>query len=262
MKSTMKQDNDINIHPRLWFHDPVPSSGNEPFGMLNMVDTVASLFSIGPFYYYLVDADSSQLMYVSNGITSVLGLMPHEFTPERLQQIIHPEDKALIDEKAALADHFYTRVIPTVDIPHYKSSHLIRLQHSNGRYKTILHQTKLLNHHHKRSPQCIHIHTDISYLKVRQDHKISFIGEHRPNYHFDVAHEECKEVSDSLETIFTKKELHILKLLAQGKTSQHIAEELFMSILTVNTHKRNILSKTHHKNMPHLVAYCVKEGII
>ncbi|WP_394359132.1 response regulator transcription factor [Mangrovimonas yunxiaonensis] len=50
--------------------------------------------------------------------------------------------------------------------------------------------------------------------------------------------------------------------MAQGKKAKDIAKELYISTLTVNTHKRNILKKFHCKNISHLAAVCVKEGLI
>ncbi|MGK6350683.1 response regulator [Parapedobacter sp. DT-150] len=51
----------------------------------------------------------------------------------------------------------------------------------------------------------------------------------------------------------TKRETQILKLLATGKTSAVIAEELFLSPLTIVTHRRNLLQKFEVKNVAELV---------
>ena len=42
----------------------------------------------------------------------------------------------------------------------------------------------------------------------------------------------------------TKREKQILKLIVSGKTTNGIAEELFISPLTVETHRRNLMKKT------------------
>lgn len=46
----------------------------------------------------------------------------------------------------------------------------------------------------------------------------------------------------------TKREIEIIKLLAKGKSSSEIAETLFISVYTVNTHRKNILQKLDVKN--------------
>lgn len=51
----------------------------------------------------------------------------------------------------------------------------------------------------------------------------------------------------------TRREVEVLRLLALGKTSERIAQELFLSHHTVETHRKNILSKLGAKNMTEAV---------
>ena len=60
----------------------------------------------------------------------------------------------------------------------------------------------------------------------------------------------------------TKKEIEIIKLVAQGLTTKEIAAQSFLSVHTVNTHRRNILRKLGINNTSELVMYAVKAGII
>ncbi|MBA5629654.1 response regulator transcription factor [Moheibacter lacus] len=55
-----------------------------------------------------------------------------------------------------------------------------------------------------------------------------------------------------------KRELEIIKLLSQSKTSEEIAEELNISPLTVSTHRKNIFRKTASKNMIELISLAVE----
>ncbi|MGU3373717.1 response regulator [Chryseobacterium sp. M5A1_1a] len=60
----------------------------------------------------------------------------------------------------------------------------------------------------------------------------------------------------------TKREKQILQLVAQGKTSIMIAEELFLSPLTVDTHRKNLLQKFQVKNSTELVNYAIQYQMI
>lgn len=60
----------------------------------------------------------------------------------------------------------------------------------------------------------------------------------------------------------TKKEIEIIKLIAQGLTTKEIAAQNFISVHTVNTHRKNILRKLRINNTSELVMYAVKAGII
>ncbi|WKK65902.1 response regulator transcription factor [Lutimonas zeaxanthinifaciens] len=63
------------------------------------------------------------------------------------------------------------------------------------------------------------------------------------------------------EIALTERELEILHLICKEKTNPEIAEELFVSVRTVETHKRNLLEKTGCKNVAGLVLYAVERNL-
>ncbi len=60
----------------------------------------------------------------------------------------------------------------------------------------------------------------------------------------------------------TKREIDILQLTCKQYTADEIAEELSISVKTVNGHRNNLLQKTGSKNVTGLVLFAVKHGII
>ncbi|GEJ46152.1 MULTISPECIES: response regulator transcription factor [unclassified Chryseobacterium] len=60
----------------------------------------------------------------------------------------------------------------------------------------------------------------------------------------------------------TKREKQILQMVAQGKTSSVIAEELFLSPLTVDTHRKNLLQKFQAKNSTELINRAIQQRMI
>lgn len=58
----------------------------------------------------------------------------------------------------------------------------------------------------------------------------------------------------------SKREVEIVKFIVQEKTNQEIAEALFISIPTVETHRRNIMHKLDVRNTAGLVKYAVQRG--
>ncbi len=59
----------------------------------------------------------------------------------------------------------------------------------------------------------------------------------------------------------TPRELEIIKLIAEEKSNKEIADSLFISIRTVDTHRRNLLEKLQVKNTAGLVRYALQHGI-
>lgn len=66
----------------------------------------------------------------------------------------------------------------------------------------------------------------------------------------------------SINTHLTKKEFEIIQLLAEGLTTKEIAAKDFLSVHTVNTHRKNILKKLGINNTSELIMYAYKTGII
>ena len=64
------------------------------------------------------------------------------------------------------------------------------------------------------------------------------------------------------EVPLTKREKEILKLIAEGSSNQEIADVLFISLRTVETHRLNINQKLDVKNTAGLVKEAIKRGLI
>jgi NarL family two-component system response regulator LiaR len=62
------------------------------------------------------------------------------------------------------------------------------------------------------------------------------------------------------EDPLTEREVEVLRLVAQGLSNQHIAEQLIISERTVRTHVGNILDKLHLANRTQAALYAVREG--
>lgn len=67
---------------------------------------------------------------------------------------------------------------------------------------------------------------------------------------------------DTTEKLLTEREIQIIKLIAQEKSSKEIASELFISERTVETHRKNILRKTNSKNIVGLIRFAYENNII
>lgn len=71
-------------------------------------------------------------------------------------------------------------------------------------------------------------------------------------------------LSEDLDTIpsLSRREKDIAILLSKGKQTQEIADELFLSFLTVQTHRRNILQKYKTKNVAELITLLLKNNLL
>jgi DNA-binding NarL/FixJ family response regulator len=63
------------------------------------------------------------------------------------------------------------------------------------------------------------------------------------------------------QTQLTRREHEVLKLVAAGRTTSEIAQDLFISPYTAETHRRNLLQKLNLRNAAELVRYAIEHGL-
>jgi two-component system response regulator NreC len=62
--------------------------------------------------------------------------------------------------------------------------------------------------------------------------------------------------------LLTNREREVLQLIAEGYSNQRIADELVISVKTVEAHKAHIMSKLHARNRTDLIRYAIKHGLV
>lgn len=73
----------------------------------------------------------------------------------------------------------------------------------------------------------------------------------------------CNTETDTLKTDeLTTRELDVLKGICEGLNGKEISEKLFISINTVETHRRNIMFKLNVKNSLGLVKYAIQNELV
>ncbi len=60
----------------------------------------------------------------------------------------------------------------------------------------------------------------------------------------------------------TSREEEIVKLIAEGKVTKEIAAQLFVSIHTIYTHRKNIMKKLKIKSPVELITYAINKGFV
>jgi two-component system response regulator NreC len=62
--------------------------------------------------------------------------------------------------------------------------------------------------------------------------------------------------------LLTAREREVLQLIAEGASNQKIAQDLYISIKTVEAHRAHIMTKLHAKNRTDLIRYAIRKGLI
>lgn len=223
---------------------------------------IADLFSVGEFYYYVLNiADSS----ISNAHENVLKLHGLKAYPQHLHEIIslvHPDDIPFVIE----AERVVIEKLKEIGLEHFlnlKESYCFRMKTGSGDYQLFHHQSlRIKQDEAGRIIQTINIHTNIDHITPVNNYQVLISGiSPRTDFHQINLKPELKASVASPKNL-TKRELEILKLVAQGFSSIEISNLLFLSSYTVRTHRKNILRKTATKNGSELVKKCIEWGLI
>lgn len=226
---------------------------------LSFDDFTNSIITAGPFYYYVIDFFDMSLSHINPAIYETHGFSPETVTFNSILEVIHPEDINYVISAEAFLTKLFCETIGREKLLKYKISYCFRARLKNGKYGLINHQALMLSLDDQgKYGKSLNIHTCIDHLSATNTYKISLIGlDGEPsfmNLSLDEENSENKE--------FSKREIDIIKNIAEGLSTLEIAAKLFISPLTVKKHRTNILKKCNSKNTVELIKNCVLQGLI
>lgn len=210
---------------------------------------LGNFFNSSRSYFMIYDMRTQMFEFVHENIQQVLGYDSTQFTSRLFLEKIHVADlevlkvhkKNIIEFANSLNEHQRMNYLFRNDF---------RLKNKQGDFIRILQKVMIFEVNEcKEITKLILQHEDISGIKKSNQMTLSYIGmENEPSY-LDV---KTKKVVGN-KNILTKRERQILNLLSKGFSSADIAHQLFISVLTVQTHRKNILSKTKCKSVLELI---------
>jgi DNA-binding NarL/FixJ family response regulator len=211
----------------------------------------------------LIIADSNELIRIGLGTVFSshpdLELLAEASTNEELleQLACFPPDIVLID---FASNGFDIDVVPKI-LRKYPKIQLVGITHDPSA-QTLVHALRA------GVRSCVKKDCDLKEIvdAVRETHNGSafFCGEivntiRKSNINIDnldLGESSCEPV------VLSERELEVVKHIAEGLTNPEIAEILFLSAHTVNTHRKNLMAKLGVKNTAGIVIYAVKMNLV
>jgi DNA-binding CsgD family transcriptional regulator len=216
-----------------------------------------SVFHVGEYYYYVFNVKKSVFELISDEIQPVLGYDPGKVDVPFFLSNIHPDDQPYFLNFENKVTEFFSTLIPG-QILNYKVSYDYRIRKKDGNYIRILQQVFAIQlDENKKILKTFGIHTNISHLKPSGKPVLSFIGLNGELSYMDV---KVKQVFTPSSISLSRREREVLSLLIEGKNSEQIGETLYISKLTVGTHRKNILQKTSCMNTASLISMAIQKG--
>ena len=203
-------------------------------------------------FFLVFDQIHMKIEFTSLRSHQMLGIKPEDLTPYHFKEATHPDD--LKRNELGIAKLFkISHELFVAKKGDMLISTNFRFRDITGNYSNQLVQCYLF---YKEGPDetvyMININTDIDWYKNFKDAFHYYIGNDLSNFRYP--EEELLQKGHS----FTDREFEIIKLIQSGLNSEQIANKLFVSTLTINTHRRNILDKTGKAHISDLI-YDLKE---
>lgn len=230
---------------------------------IDLDNLVASVFSNGPFYFYIVDFFDMKIKYMSPLVKDHHGLDPEQATFQDILDQIHPDDMDFVAKAEKIVWDMLYNKLGNDRNQKYKMSYCFRFRTTNGSYQLYNHQSLILTVDENGGlAKSLNIHTNISHLANTNNFKMSAIGMLGEPSYLNIGVLESKPLPAAQEALFTKRETEIIKLMSDGLTSEEIANRLFIANATVTTHRKNIMSKSGCRNVAQLVTKCIMQGLL
>ncbi len=206
----------------------------------------------------LIVMDLTQLttIYTSKRSMDKLGIEPETNDPLKMMSKVHPEDL----HRFGLGRSKLMDLDKNLYIAHKGAALLstdIRMLKPNGEYAKHLFQCYMfyspIPH---ESVYYIQVNTNIEEYDMHNDAFHYYVGDDISLFRFP--DDELLNMGHHL----THREIEIIKMISHGYSSKEIAEKLFISIHTVNTHRRNILCKTHKVHLSDVIFDLMEQGLL
>lgn len=207
-------------------------------------------------FFFVGDIIRLKVLYTSKGSFDLLGIDPGVFDPGVLLSATHPNDLKRNSNARSITlntgQNIFINRKGTASI-----STNFRLKNREGKYANFLFQSYLF---FSRAPYetvfILMLFTDISKFEIAKN-AFYFFSE---NDTLKFRYPDAEMFND--DNLFTIREFEILQLISKGLSSKLIADKLFLSVHTVNTHRRNILKKAGNLSMLELVQSMKEKGIL
>lgn len=237
--------------------------------MIKSHPVLSSFLNNSPFLGYVYSFITLKYLYLSKEqISQLIGYPTEPFYTNAIEgglnfthEFFHPADWSIITEDCFYQVFEVVKKIPASQRDKIRFSYNWRMKRSDSTYGHFLQQFCIVSDEGDGKPiLSVGAVSDITHLK--NDNRIVFSADvFDPDLGFQGFKKEFWP-EDAEKHILSKREIEVVRLLAEGLKLDQIADKLFISPFTVRAHKRKIFEKMQVHKVAELVARLTKEGVL
>jgi len=216
--------------------------------------------SLAPSLVFIIDYNTMQYLYFNENATNFTGRFAEDYVKGGLEftvSNIHPDDMNILVSQIYPYIKDFLKKIPPAIYKDYKFAFNFRYKRKDGTYQNFIQYSTYLP---DKAGNLRYNFGMGSNLPASNDNKLRLTIEKKETVGYKTI--SIDTITTNPDTIFTKRECEVLKLLHQGLSSVTIAEKLCLSEHTVNNHRKNMLQKSGAANTAGLISYSVTNGIL
>jgi hypothetical protein len=214
------------------------------------------LTEVNEQYFQVFDMGQMKFLFTSKGIFRMIGVTAEEINPGHYTQLIHPDDEERLGQARSRV-YKMEKEIFQAQKGSALTSYNLRVRNVAGNYNNLLVQDYMFYSPipHK-AVLLMQVITNIDWYKMKKDRFHHYAGNDLSLFKFP--DQKLLEIGPDL----SYREFEIIRLIESGLSSKEIADKLFLSIHTVNTHRSNILEKTGKSQISDLIYEFKEKGLV
>lgn len=207
-------------------------------------------------FFSMANLGKMQFVYNSKRSLQMMGTSPEEFNPGHFLDAVHPKDF----DRFGLARSQVFKIERDI----YKSpegskvlSSNFRMKNPAGGYTNLLIQCYIF--YAERPAKAVYdlqVYTNVDSYPFKKNHFHYYLGNDLSRFRFPDEELLC------LGPGFSSREFEIIKLIGSGLSTKQIADKLFISDLTVSTHRSNIMQKSGKSSMADVIYKLLEQGLL
>lgn len=217
---------------------------------------------------YLLDYTRNQYLYVDDACFNLFGFTPKQWMASGIEGYLkrwHPADFKIMNSKVFPKNIHFLQTVPPEQYGSLIFSFNYRALNAKGEYITILQRSSYIPGATAGKPLgSIGIAVDITHFKsdISVVHTIEQVKQVEGKKVTELLYKNGYAAEDTTRVTISKRELEILKWMAEGFNSRQIAQTLNISTNTVNNHRKNMLHRCGCSTSTELLSYAIKYGYL
>jgi DNA-binding CsgD family transcriptional regulator/PAS domain-containing protein len=245
----------------LWKSQPYGQVADSYDNFMEKNPVLEMILTQCPCITWITDLRTLQFVFISSNVREILGFDWQQFKSKGNAfwgEIVHPQD---LERTWRLKKKIWDRLLSLSppERKNYKFNHDYRVVKPNGSCVRLLEQNSVLQLDDRGNvTHTIGICSDITHWQKSPDIYASVLAKVDKSCYVYQPEAACHKAPISL----SKRELEIITLMAAGYNSKYIADKLFISFHTVNTHRQKMIEKTSTRNTGGLIQFAMYHGLI